>query len=99
MPTTAQSRAAGQAAGLTSKNVARGVGGFLKPFRRVGSIVWLEVTGVFFLLPVIVFAPNLWRMRASWEHGPEHRMFLLTLGVVVVFLYLGVTSFWRARKK
>ena len=99
MPTAALSRAAGQAAGLTSKNVARGVGGFLKPFRRVGSILWLEVTGVFFLLPVIVFTPNLWRMRASWEHGPEHRMFLLTLGVVVVFLYLGVTSFWRARKK
>ena len=82
-----------------SGGVARGVGGFLRPFRRVGGILWLEVTGVFFLLPVIVFTPNLWRMRASWAHGPDHRMFLITAVVVLVFLYLGVSSFWRARRR
>jgi hypothetical protein len=92
-------RAAGQAAKQTGAGVARGVGGFLRPFQRVGGILWLEVTGVFFLLPVVVFTPNLWRMRASWAHGPDHRMFLITAGVVVVFLYLGVSSFWRARRK
>jgi type VI protein secretion system component VasK len=75
------------------------VGGFLRPFGRVGRIVWLEVTGVFFLLPVVAFTPNLWRMRASWAHGPDHNMFLITTGVVLLFLYLGVTSFWRARRK
>ncbi|MGC1462024.1 MAG: hypothetical protein WA802_07475, partial [Terracidiphilus sp.] len=64
----------------TSGGVARGMGGFLRPFRRVGGILWLEVTGVFFLLPVIVFTPNLWRMRASWAHGPDHQMFLITAG-------------------
>ena len=79
--------------------VAKGVGGFLRPFGRVGRIVWLEVTGVFFLLPVVAFTPNLWRMRASWAHGPDHNMFLITTGVVLLFLYLGVTSFWRARRK
>ncbi len=79
--------------------VAKGVGGFLRPFQRVGGILWLEVTGVFFLLPVVVFTPNLWRMRASWAQGPDHRMFLITAGVVMLFLYLGVTSFWRARRK
>ncbi len=79
--------------------VARGVGGFLRPFRRVGGILWLEVTGVFFLLPVVVFGPNLWRMRASWAHGPDHRMFLITALVVAVFLYLGLSSFWRARRR
>ncbi len=81
------------------KAVAQGVGGFLRPFRRVGGILWLEVTGVFFLLPVLVFAPNLWRMRANWAQGPDHRTFLVTALVVGVFLYLGVTSFWRARRK
>jgi type VI protein secretion system component VasK len=79
--------------------IARGVGGFLRPFRRVGGILWLEVTGVFFLLPVIAFTPNLWRMRGSWAQGPDHRMFVITSLVVVVFLYLGVSSFWRARRK
>lgn len=94
-----QTRAAGRVAGQASRGVARGVGGFLRPFGRVGGIIWLEVTGVFFLLPVIVFTPNLWRMRASVIQGPDHRTFLITAGVVVVFLYLGVTSFWRAHKR
>ena len=92
-------RVEGQAAGRATAGVARGVGGFLRPFRRIGGILWLEVTGVFFLLPVVVFAPKLWNTRASWAHGPDHRTFLLTAGVMAVFLYLGVSSFWRARKR
>jgi hypothetical protein len=92
-------RTAGQVAGQTTRGVARGVGGFLKPFRRVGGILWLEVTGVFFALPVVVFSPVLWRTRLSWAYGPDHRTFLITAGIVVLFLYLSVTSFWRARRK
>ena len=92
-------RAEGQAAGRVTAGVARGVGGFLRPFRRVGGILWLEVTGAFFLLPVAVFAPKLWGTRASWAQGPDHRTFLLTAGVMAIFLYLGVSSFWRARKR
>lgn len=92
-------RVEGQAAGRATAGLARGVGGFLRPFRRVGGILWLEVTGAFFLLPVVVFAPKLWNTRASWAHGPDHRTFLLTAGVMAVFLYLGLSSFWRARKR
>jgi hypothetical protein len=95
----AQSRAAGQVAGKATRGVARGVGGFLRPFRRVGGILWLEVTGVFFFLPVVVFTPTLWRTRASFASGPDHRTFLVTAGVVAVFLYLSVSSFWRARRR
>ncbi len=95
----AQSRAAGRTAGQASRGLARGVNGFLRPFRRVGSILWLEVTGVFFFLPVVVFAPTLWRIRGSYAHGPDHNTFLVTAGIMVVFLYLSVTSFWRARRK
>jgi hypothetical protein len=90
---------AAQAAGRATAGVARGVGGFLRPFRRIGAILWLEVTGVLFLLPVVVFAPKLWGARASWAHGPDHRIFLVTAGVMAVFLYLGVSSFWRARRR
>jgi hypothetical protein len=79
--------------------IAKGLGGFFRPFGRVGRIVLLEVVGVLFLLPVLAFAPNLWRMRASWAHGPDHNMFLITAGVVLLFFYLGVSSFWRARRK
>jgi hypothetical protein len=89
----------GRAAARTAGGVARGLGGFVRPFRRVGGILWLEVTGAFFLLPVAVFAPTLWRVRANWAHGPDHRLFLVTAGVMAVFLYLSISSFWRARKR
>jgi hypothetical protein len=81
------------------RRVSEGVGGFFRPFRRVGGILWLEVTGVFFLLPVIVFAPNLWREAMAYSHTSDHRTFWITLLIVVVFLYLGVSSFWRARRR
>jgi hypothetical protein len=89
----------GQAGGWTSRGVVRGVGGFLRPFRRIGGILWLEVTGVFFFLPVLVFAPNLWRLRPSHLLGPYDKTFLVTAAVMAVFLYLSVSSFWRARKR
>ncbi|MGH9606188.1 MAG: hypothetical protein ACRD3N_10885 [Terracidiphilus sp.] len=95
----ASAKAAGQAAGLTSRGLARGVGGFLRPFGTVGRKLWLEIVGVFFLLPVLVFGPVLWKARASWEHGPDHRTFVVSAVVVVLFLYLGVSSFWRAWRK
>jgi hypothetical protein len=94
-----QTRAAGQVAGKATRGVARGIGGFLRPFGRVGGILWLEVTGVFFFLPVVVFAPTVWRSRLSWAHGPDHRTFLIATGIVALFLYLSVTSFLRARRK
>lgn len=88
-----------QQARAQTANIAGGVSGFLKPFTRVGRVLWLEVMGAFFLLPVVAFSPNLWRMRASWAHGPEHNMFVLTAAIVLLFLYLGVSSFWRAKQR
>lgn len=96
---SAQTRAAGQVAGKASRGVARAIGGFLRPFTRVGGILWLEVTGVFFFLPVVVFGPTVWRTRASFAHGPDHRTFLISAGIVLLFLYLSASSFWRARRK
>ena len=99
--TTRTERVAGhaRAAGQASRGVVRGLGGFFKPFRSVGGKIWLEVSGVFFLLPVVVFAPVLWRTRASWQQGPDHRTFLSAAIIIAVFLYLGVSSFWRAARR
>jgi hypothetical protein len=96
---TADATARGRVAGNATRGVAKGVGGFLRPFRQVGGKIWLEVTGVFFLLPVVVFGPLIWRTRASWAQGPDHRAFLSSVVVVVVFLYLGISSFWRAWRR
>jgi hypothetical protein len=62
-------------------------------------MIWLEVAGVFFFLPVLVFGPTLWRIRMSYAHGPDHSKFLLCAGIIVVFFYLSVSSFWRAHRK
>jgi hypothetical protein len=91
--------ARGQAAGRTAKGVARGVGGFLRPFRRLGGILWLEVTGAFFFLFVVAAALPLWRYRPSHLYGPYNKNFLAAAGIMVVFFYLGVSSFWRARRR
>jgi hypothetical protein len=94
-----QRQATGQVAGRVSGGVVRGIGGFLRPFRRVGGKLMLEVTGVFFFLPVVVFGPALWRARASYSHGPDHWTFLLSAAISALFLYLSVSSFWRAWRK
>ncbi len=94
-----QSRAAGQAAGQFATQagggVSRGIAGLLRPFRRVGGILWLEVTGAFFLLFATVFALRLWQNWAGlgwfWRN--------LEIGAAAVFVYLGVSSFWRAPRR
>ncbi len=96
---SAETRAAGQVAGQATRGVARGVGAFLRPFGRVGSILWLEVTGVFFFLFVVVFARFAWITRLSYAHGPDHQRFIVYAGAALVFIYLTVTSFWRAYHK
>ena len=98
-PAGPTSREAGQAAGRASRGLARGLSGFFRPFARVGHALWLEVAGVFFLVPVLIFGTYMWRIRASWQHGPDHVYFLISTGVVVMFLYLSITSFWRASRK
>src|ERR1700684_871557 len=91
-PIRAQSQAqtAARTAAQTSRGISSGISGFLRPFRRIGGIVWLEVTGSFFLLFAAVFALRLWQ---SWSGiGGVSRDF--AIGAAVVFLYLGLSSFW-----
>jgi len=97
--TSAQERAAGQIAGQATRNLARGVGGFLRPFGRVGRNIMLEVVGAFFLLFAVASSLYLWRFKPSHLQGPYDKNFMAAAGIAVVFLYLSVSSFWRARKK
>jgi hypothetical protein len=91
--------ARGRVAGQATRGVAKGVGGFLRPFQRVGGKIWLEVTGVFFLLMSFVFA---WYIARSWGKlvsGMDRTHLVVEVGTSLMFLYLGVSSFWRAQKK
>jgi H+/Cl- antiporter ClcA len=75
------------------------MGGFLRPFGRVGGMVLLEVTGGFFFLFVILFANWTWKLRTQYAQGPDHSKFLVYAILTIAFLYLSVSSFWRARRK
>jgi hypothetical protein len=92
-------KARSEMVGKAARSTARGVGGFLRPFARIGGILWLEVTGAIFFLIALFVAQNLWRVRDGWATGPNHGRFLLIAALLVLFLYLGVSAFWRARRR
>jgi hypothetical protein len=89
----------GRAAGKTARAAGRGVAGFLRPFGRIGGILWLEVTGFFFGLFAAFFATTLWRSRTDYAQGPHHQQFLIAAVLTLVFGYLSVSSFLRARRR
>jgi hypothetical protein len=91
--------AAARNAGAVTGGLGRGFGAFLRPFRRVGSIVFLEIIGAFFLLFAGFFATWAWKLRDQWPGGPEHTKFLVYGAMMLLFLYLSVSSFWRSRRK
>ena len=82
-----------------SGSVRKGIAGFFKPFQRVGGIVFLEVMGLLFLFFVLIFVQSAWRYHADYAAGPNHDRFLVSVVLGVVFLYLSLSSFWRARKR
>lgn len=82
-----------------TRAAGRGIGGFLRPFSKVGGLLWLEVTGFFFGLFALFFAQNIWRARFDYASGPQHQRFLVGVGLTLVFSYLSVTAFWRARRR
>lgn len=92
-------RQTGKVAGAATRNLGRGIGGFLRPFGRVGGILWLEVTGFFFGLFALYFAIDIWRTRLGYAAGPQHTHFLISVGMTVVFCYLCVSAYWRAGKR
>lgn len=95
----AAGRRNGRVAGAATRNLGRGIGGFLRPFGRVGGILWLEVTGFFFGLFAVYFATDVWRTRLSYTAGPQHARFLISVAMTVVFGYLCVSAYWRAQRR
>ena len=71
-----------------------------RSLKRVVHVLWLEVTGLLFLLFAMVGAGA--AMREYHRHvagtaGPGKM--LLAAFFAVLFTYFGVSSFWRSRKR
>ncbi len=72
---------------------------FLGPFTHAGSVLWLEITGLFFALFAVFFAQSVYRLHAAWRQGPEHTHLLLYCALTVAFAWFSVSSFLRAYRK
>ena len=62
-------------------------------------VLWLEVTGLLFLLLALVGAGAAVREYQHVAGGAGSGKMLLAAFFAVSFTYFGVSSFWRSRKR
>jgi hypothetical protein len=72
------------------------------PFVRLGGVLWLEFTGVFFGIFALVALQGLWSLRSVLRAGASahdrHRL-MIDVGVGLLFSYFCISSFLRARRR
>jgi hypothetical protein len=72
------------------------------PVVRFSSVIWLQVTGVFFALVAFTMGAGAWRARAGLHAGinshAQMKLFAY-LAVCLLFTYFTVSSFVRAARK
>jgi hypothetical protein len=84
----------------TAKRGAKAFGqALLGPFTHAGSVLWLEITGLFFALFAFFFVQSIYRIRTAWRQGPEHTHLLLYGLLAAIFVWFSVSSFTRAYRK
>jgi hypothetical protein len=69
------------------------------PFAHASSVLWLEITGLFFGLFGLYFGQNTFKLRHEWRSGPDHARFVVYCIITAAFFYFTVSSFYRARRK
>lgn len=82
------------------RGVRSGVDGFMKPVMHALRVLFLEVSGFVFLcisVTVVSTFVHEYRKYAMHQAGVERVILSGTIGAM--FLYFGVSSFWRAYQK
>lgn len=103
---------AGQGAGRTirtlnspqNRNVARGLFSGARVFwgnlRHVTGLLFLEVTGAIFLFFGLGISAKAWSEYQAHRAGAQNTQRMeLAIALAVMFLYFGISSFWRSRRK
>ncbi len=74
-----------------------------KPLVKLSTVLWLEVTGVFFGLFAMAAGGAAWRLRAAMHatatNHEEHVRFLAGACMAAVFGYFCLTSFVKANRR
>ena len=89
--------------GRTGRRVFEGVtaaaNSFLETLRRIGKILWLEVTGFLFLWMALIGGFACWHEYQVYAAGKEGIGRAVAAGLfTLVFTYFGISSFSKARK-
>ncbi|MCU1285799.1 MAG: hypothetical protein JWO13_2149 [Acidobacteriales bacterium] len=92
-------RVSGRTAG-SNKFVRAGWGAAeatLRSFARVGHVLWLEITGFFFLIFALIGGAAL--VRECRAASVDQKKIVAAAVFTVMFAYFGVTSFVRSRRR
>jgi hypothetical protein len=75
-------------------------GNALRSLKRVLHLLFLQAAGLIFCLfavAIVAELPRVYREQVAQKHGPG-RLYLLAV-LAFMFLWFGLTSFWRSRRK
>jgi hypothetical protein len=77
-----------------------GLGTTAKVVQRTTHILWLEITGFFFLVFATVCASAGWReYQRHLEGKADLNRVYVAAAIALLFVWFGVTSFVRARRR
>lgn len=84
-----------------TKNVARGAAQFgaalVRPFAHATSLLWNQITGIFFALFAAFFLEHAWMVYRA-AHWRDRLVFLYGV-LAVLFGWFAASTFWRVRRK
>lgn len=82
------------------RGIISGAGAFFNALSTAMRVLFLELSGLIFLLFSITIVGAFFREYRHYEQSHVGLDRVVLAGVVgVLFLYFGVSSFWRARRK
>ena len=89
--------------GRGGRRIMQGVGAaansFMATLRRVGKVLWLEVTGLLFLWMALIGAFACWHEYNAYAAGKAGAGRAVLAGLfTLVFTYFGISSFSKARR-
>ena len=96
---TARSFKKGQKGRRIFQGLSAGTNSFLVTLRRIGKVLWLEITGSLFLWLGLVGGFACWREYHAYTAGKVGPGRAVIAGLFAfLFVYFGVSSFFNARK-
>lgn len=82
------------------RGLRTGVSGFLKPVMGTLRVLFLEVSGLIFICFTVTIVGAFFREYRKYAmHQVGVERVILAGAIGAMFLYFGLSSFWRARRK